>query len=154
MFDQVLDNLRKATDSTIQVQQEMFREWFQQWTQVPGIPTPGTMITSSWADQIHAFQRKWSETITEMLNKHRETLDSQYRAGIQTIEDAVRVGEAQQDLAQFGKRTEELWRQSIDCLKTVMEAQVRDFQAAAEKAFEAVSKGGEAVSKSVPGAKV
>src|SRR5512135_444148 len=160
MFDQILDNLRKATDSTIQVQQEMFQEWFQQWTQVPGTPTPGTMITSSWADQIHAFQRKWSETITEMLNKHRETLDSQYRAGIRTIEEVFRVGEAK-DFAQFGKRTEELWRQSIDCLKTVMEAQVRDFQAASEKAFEAVSKGGEAVSKggeavskSVPEAKV
>ena len=149
MFDQVLDNLRKATDSTIQVQQEMFRQWFQQWTQVPGIPTPGAML----ADQIHAFQRKWSQTVTDMLNKHRETLDSQYRAGIRTIEDAFRVGEAK-DPAQFRKLTEELWRSSFDCLKTAMEAQLREFQAAAEKAFEAMSKGGEAVSKGVPEAKV
>ncbi len=153
MFDQVLESLRNATNSTIQLQQEMFREWFQQWSQVAGIPTPGTMLTSAWADQVQNFRKKWSETITEMLNKHRETLDSQYRAGIQTIEDAVRVGEAK-DPAQFRKLTEELWRSSYDCLKTAMEAQLRDFQAAAEKAFEAVSKGGEAVSKSVPGTKV
>ena len=153
MFDQVLDNLRKATDSTIHLQQEMFRQWFQQWTQVPGIPTPGTMIVNSWADQVHAFQRKWSQTVADMLNKHRETLDSQYRAGIRTIEDAFRVGEAK-DPAQFRKLTEELWRSSFDCMKTVMEAQLRDFQTATEKVFEAVSKGGEAVSKSVPGVKM
>jgi hypothetical protein len=139
MFDQVLDNLRKATDSTIHLQQEMFRQWFQQWTQVPGVPTPGTMIANSWADQVHTFQRKWSETITDLLNKHRETLDSQYRAGIRTIEDAFRVGEAK-DPAQFRKLTEELWRNSFDCLKTVMEAQMRDFQSAAEKGIEAMSK--------------
>ncbi len=145
MFDQVLESLRNATNSTIQLQQEMFREWFQQWSQVAGIPTPGTMLTSAWADQVQNFRKKWSETITEMLNKHRETLDSQYRAGIQTIENAFRVGEAQQDLAQFRKLTEELWRQSFDCLKTAAESQLRDFQAAAEKTFEAVSKGGEGV---------
>jgi hypothetical protein len=153
MFDQVLDNLRKATDSTIQLQQEMFRQWFQQWPQVLGIPTPGTMLANSWADQVHAFQRKWSQTVTDMLNKHRETLDSQYRAGIRTIEDAFRVAEAK-DPAQFRKLTEELWRSSFDCLKTAMEAQLREFQAAAEKAFEAMSKGGEAISKGVPGARV
>ena len=153
MFDQVHDNLRKATESTIQFQQEMLRHWFQQWTQVPGIPTPGAMLTSGWADQVHAFQKKWSEAITDMLNKHRETLDTQYRAGIRTLEEAFRVGEAK-DPAQFRKLTEELWRQSFDCLKTAMEAQLRDFQAAAEKAFEAISKGSEAISKGVPGAKV
>jgi hypothetical protein len=140
MFDQVLENLRKATDSTIQIQQEMFRQWFQQWTQVPGIPTPGTLLTSGVTDQVHAFQRKWSETVTDLQTKHRETLDSQYRAGIRTIEDAFRVGEAK-DPAQFRKLTEELWRQSFDCLKTAMEAQLHNFQAAMEKGFEVVSQG-------------
>jgi hypothetical protein len=143
MFDQVLENLRKATDSTIQLQQEMFRQWFQQWfqqwPQVLGIPTPGTMLANSWADQVHAFQREWSETVTDMLNKHRETLENQYRAGIRTLEDAFRVAEAK-DPAQFCKLTEELWRQSLDCLKTVSESQLRDFQAAVEKGIEAVSK--------------
>ena len=67
-----------------------------------------------------------------MLNKHRETLDAQYRAGIRTIEDAFRVGEAK-DPEQFRKLTEELWRHSFECLKTVAEAQMRDFQAAMQK---------------------
>ena len=149
MFDQILDNYRKAAESTIQFQQEMLRNWTQQWPQMSGVSKPAAAGT----EQVQAARKKWSETITDMLNKHREALDSQYRAGIRTIEDAFRVGEAK-DPVHFRKLTEELWRSSFDCLKTAMEAQLRDFHAAAEKAFEAVSKGGEAVSKSVPGAKV
>ena len=84
--------------------------------------------------------RKRSETITDLLNKHREALDSQYRAGIRTIEEAFRVGEAK-DPGQFRKLTEELWRQSFDSLKTAAESQVREFQAAMEKWVEGASKG-------------
>ena len=140
MFDQVLESLRNATNSTIQLQQEMFREWFQQWSQVAGIPTPGSLLMNGWNDQVHAIQKKWSQTVTDMLNKHRETLDAQYRAGIRIIEDAFRVAEAK-DPEQFRKLTEALWRQSFDCLKTTIETQMRDFQAAAEKRIEVVSKG-------------
>ena len=136
MFDQILDNYRKAAESTIQFQQEMLRNWTQQWPQVSGVPKPGAAAT----EQAQAAGKKWSETITDLLNKHREALDSQYRAGIRTIEDAFRVGEAK-DPAQFLKLTEELWRNSFDCLKTVTEAQMRDFQAAAEKGIEAMFKG-------------
>ena len=136
MFDQILDNYRKAAESTIQFQQEMLRNWTLQWPQVSGVPKPGAAAT----EQAQAAGKKWSETITDMLNKHRETLDSQYRAGIRTIEDAFRVGEAK-DPAQFRKLTEELWRQSLDCLKTAAESQMREFQAAMEKLVEGVSKG-------------
>jgi two-component system NtrC family sensor kinase len=114
MFDQVLDNLRKATDSTIHLQQEMFRQWFQQWPQVLSIPTTGTMLANSWADQVHAFERDWSETVIDMLNKHRETLDSQYRAGIQDLRRAYdelerRVEERTAELS----RTNTLLKQEI-----------------------------------------
>jgi hypothetical protein len=140
MFDQVVDNFRKVTDSTIQFQQEMYRQWVQQWGQLPGVPTPGSLIANGWAAQIDTLHRKWAETITDMLNKHRETLDAQYRAGVRTIEDAFRVAEAK-DPAQFRKLTEELWRHSFECLKTVTEAQVRDFQAAIQKGLETASQG-------------
>src|SRR5512135_2696753 len=114
MFDQVLDNLRKATDSTIQLHQEMFRQWFQQWPQVLGIPTPGTMLANSWADQVHALQREGSQTVTDMLNKNRETLESQYRAGIQDLRWAYdelerRVEERTAELS----RTNTLLKQEI-----------------------------------------
>jgi hypothetical protein len=149
MFDQILDNYRKAAESTIQFQQEMLRNLTQQWPQMSGVPTPGAASTeqaqTAWKGaastaQAQAARQKWSETITDMLNKHRETLDSQYRAGIQTIEDAFRVGEAK-DPEQVRKLTEELWRQSFDSLKTTVESQMREFQAAMEKWVEVASKG-------------
>ena len=140
MFDQVVDTFRKAIDSSMQIQQEMFRQFVQQWSQVPGVPTPGSVVANSWADQVHAIQRKWTQTITDLLNRHREVLDSQYRAGIRTIEDAFRVGEAKNP-EQFRKLTEELWRQTFDSMKTVIETQTRDLQAVTEKGFEAMTKG-------------
>ncbi len=144
MFDQVLDNFRKATESTMQLQQELLKNWTQHWMQFPAMPgmpslTSGNPI-AGWAEQLRAPQKQWANAVSEMLTKHRETLDTQYRAGIRTIEDAFRLGEAK-DPEQFRRLTEELWRQSFDCLKTIVEAQMRDFQNAAEKWFEIVSKG-------------
>jgi len=136
MFDQILDNYRKATEATMRVQQEMMRNWAIAWPQMPGLPIPG----ANWAGQAQDAQKKWADTITDMLTKHRETLDAQYRAGIRTIEDAFRVGEAK-DPEQFRKLTEELWRQSFECLKAVTEAQMRDVQAAMQKWLEAASQG-------------
>src|SRR3954454_3836727 len=145
MFDQILDSYRQAAESTMQLQQLMLRNWTQQWPQQwPGalgmIPTPA----AAWTEQAHAAQKKWTETVTDMLTKHRETLDAQYRAGIRTIEDAFRVGEAK-DPEQFRRLTEELWRQSFECLKTVVEAQMRDVQAAMLKWFEVAAQGAAAV---------
>ncbi|MBV8268500.1 MAG: hypothetical protein JO252_19395 [Planctomycetaceae bacterium] len=141
MFDQILDNFRKATESTIQLQQELTRQWFQQWASIPGLPTPGIKFgTTGAAAPVASATKQISGAVTELLDKHLKTLDAQYRAGIRTIEDAFRVMEAK-DLEQFRKLTEELWRQSFNSLKAVIESQLRDFQAATEKGIEAVSKG-------------
>jgi len=136
MFEQILDTYRKAAESTMKVQQEMLRSWTQQGSQTFALPTPGVV----GAEEVHTAQKKWTETITDMLNKHRESLDAQYRAGIRTIEDAFRVAEAK-DPEQFRKLTEELLRHSFECLKTVAEAQMRDLQAAMQKGIETASKG-------------
>jgi len=42
-------------------------------------------------DQVGAFQRKWASSVSDILNKHRETLDTQYRACIRTIDHAFRA---------------------------------------------------------------
>jgi|SRR5579864_960200 len=140
MFEQVLDNYRKAAEATLQMQQELFQQWTKQWGTVPGSMIPGAAFGVGEMDQVGAFQRKWASSVNDILNKHRETLDAQYRAGIRTIDDAFRVGEAR-DPEQYRKLVEELWRQSFDCLKTVVEAHTRDLQTAAEKWLDTVSKG-------------
>ena len=42
-------NFRKATESTIQLQQEMTRQWFQQWASIPGLPNPENMYGTTAA---------------------------------------------------------------------------------------------------------
>jgi hypothetical protein len=150
MFDMILENYRKATESTLKLQQDMLRNWTMQWpqtfgAQMFGLPMMGgpaptsAMPGSAWLEQMSSAQKKWAETVTDMLNKHRESLDAQYKAGIRTIEEAFKVSEAK-DPAQFRRLTEELWRQSFDCLKTVAESQMRDVQAAMQKMYEVASK--------------
>jgi type II secretory pathway pseudopilin PulG len=147
MYDQMLENFRKAAESTLQLQQEMFRSWAQQWhQQVPGTLAGLNPANGAGADGVRAVQKKLSETVTDLLTKHRETLDAQYRAGIRTIEDAFKVGDAR-DPEQFRRLTEALWRQSFDCLKNVAESQVRDTQAAFEKMFDVVAKAVPAAAK-------
>ena len=133
MFDQILDNYRKATEASLQFQQMMLRSWGQQWPTTFGMP----LVANGAAipEQVHKIQRQVADTITDMLNKHRETLDAQYRAGIRSIEEAFRVGEAK-DPEQFRKLTEELWRHSYECLKSLAESQMRDLQAVAQKCFD------------------
>jgi hypothetical protein len=150
MFDLILENYRKATESTMKLQQDVLRNWMQQWPQMFGAQTFGlpflgnstsasAMPGAAWLEQLGEAQKKWRETVTEMLNKHREALDAQYKAGIRTIEEAFKVGEAK-DPQQFRHLTEELWKHSFECLKTVAEAQTRDVQAAMEKFYEVASK--------------
>lgn len=138
MFEQILDNYRKAAESTMQFQQTMMRNWTSQWPQMPGLglPNPG----AAWMEQVHAAQRKWGETVVGMLDKHRETLDAQYRAGIRIIDDAFRTGEAK-DPEQFRRLTEELWRHSFEALKSVTEDQIRECQSVMKKWFDLVSQG-------------
>jgi hypothetical protein len=148
MFDMILENYRKAAESTMKVQQDMLRNWTMQWPQMFGSQTFGfpstgtsgsTMPGAAWLEQFSEAQKKWGDSVSEMLNKHRESLDAQYRAGIRTIEDAFKVGEAK-DPQQFRRLMEELWKHSFECLKTVTESQVRDVQAAIQKWYEVASK--------------
>jgi hypothetical protein len=142
MFDQILDNYRKATEASLQFQQLMLRSWGQQWPSSFGV-APAATNPAAWPEQVHKAQKQVVETITDMLNKHREALDTQYRAGIRSIEEAFRVGEAK-DPEQFRKLTEELWRHSYECLKSLAESQMRDIQAVTQKWFDLAAQGANA----------
>ena len=136
MLDQVFDNFRKASESSLQMQQELFKQWMSHW---PAIPTSASSAGGAMAEQAQSVQKRWLENATEMMNKHRESLDSQYKAGIRAIEDAFRVTEAKSP-EDYRRMTEELWRKSFDTLKSSAETQIRDFQAAVEKWFEMLAK--------------
>ena len=131
MFDQVFDNFRKATETTLQAQQDLFRQWMSQWPMVPMAPTASSNSTAV-TEQAQTFQKQWADSVTTLMTKHCEALDAQYRAGIKTIEDALRTTEAKSP-EEFRRLTEELWRKSFEVLKQTIENQLRDFQVAIEK---------------------
>ncbi|MFO0907998.1 MAG: hypothetical protein U0794_06505 [Isosphaeraceae bacterium] len=153
MIDQVMEQFRRATESTLQIQQQLLQQWSQQWTHLPfpgftgmpGMPgMPAGMTPPAFgtpmADQVQVFQKRMAAAVTDLLEKHRAALDAQYAAGIRTLEDAFRIGEAK-DPAQLLRLTEEFWKHSFDCLKTLAEDQVKGFQAATQTWMENVSKG-------------
>ncbi len=131
MFEQVFDNFRKASETTLQAQQDLFHQWMSQW---PMIPMESTAAGNKVAvnEQARSFQKQWTDTATALMTKHCEALDAQYRAGIRTIEAALRTSEAKSP-EEFRRLTEELWRKSFEVLKQTIENQIRDFQIAVEK---------------------
>lgn len=133
MFHPMLDQFRQAVESATQLQQDLVRNWSQTLFQGAMFPvSEGTEVGNGWIERVRSLQSGCAETVTDLLNRHRELLDTQYRAGIRTIEDAFRVGEAK-DPEQFRKLTEELWRQSFTSAKTLTEVPMRDLQVATEK---------------------
>ena len=158
MVDKILENYSKAVESTLKLQQEMLRNWTMQWspfgTQVFELPLTGTSTSASatpaasatetpataWLEQLSTAQRKWAEAFADMLKRHQETLDEEYRAGIRAIDDAFRVGEARSP-EQFQRLSEELWRRNCEVLKTAVASQMHDVQSVMEKWYEAARLG-------------
>jgi hypothetical protein len=126
MFDQLVDGVRKASESSLHMQQEMFRQWTRLWLSA----APGSNAVP--ADFNRATQKRWLELGVEMLDKHRESLDGTYRSGIQLIEQTFQVADAKSG-DDYRKIVEDLWRKLFELQKQQAEAQFRDFQAWIEK---------------------
>jgi len=166
MVNKILENYSKAVELTLKLQQEMLRNWTMQLspfgTQVFELPLTGTSTSASatpaasasatpaasatetpataWLEQLSTAQRKCAEAVADMLKRHQETLDEEYRAGIRAIDDAFRVGEARSP-EQFQRLSEELWRRNCEVLKTAVASQMHDVQSVMEKWYEAARLG-------------
>src|SRR5271157_3242571 len=150
MVDMILENYSKAVESTLKLQQEMLRNWTMQWppfgTQVVEPPLAGTSTSASappaaaWLEQLSTVQKKCAEALGDMLKRHQETLDEQYRVGIRAIDDLFRVGKAS-DPEQLRRLSEELWRRNCEVLQTAVASQMHDVQSVMEKWYEAARLG-------------
>jgi hypothetical protein len=129
MIAQWLESFRKASEAALQAQQDIFKQWVQQW---PSVPMGTSGAPGDWNETL---RRRWVESMTEALNKHRDVLDSTYRSGIQLIEQTFRVGEAKSP-EEYRHMVEDLWRKLSDTFKSQSEAQFRELQNATERWFE------------------
>ena len=83
MLDQLFDTFRKASESSLHMQQDMFKYWTQQWSGA-----------SSAAGNTGEWSKNYQKQVIDLLNKQREALDSAFKAGIQLIEQTFRASEA------------------------------------------------------------
>jgi hypothetical protein len=133
MFEPVFENLRKATETAIHTQQDLFKKWAALW---PGVAVP----QPAWGEPVQKFQKKWAEAVTEALGRQRETLEAQFNSGLKGLEAAFAVAGAK-DPEEFKARTVELWQKSFDCLRQAFEAQAREFQVSVGRWAELMTKG-------------
>ena len=131
-FDQVFDCFRKATESTLHMQQEFLRHCFTAW---PTPPSPQAVLS----ERVQKYQKEWSKAAAEFSRKWQESWDRQYECAMKALEEAFQLGEAK-DTDELRKKTEELWHKSFDTLKEVTEAQMKDFQEAVTKWIDMATK--------------
>jgi hypothetical protein len=121
MFEKIFDDYRKAVESSFRMQQQMYRQWMNGWP----VKTPGGVggvRAGSVEEEIRDYQKRWSSALAEILEQHRETLNNQYKSGIEAIDSAFRTTEARTP-EEYWRLTHEFWRKSIDSYKTAFEAQ-------------------------------
>lgn len=140
MFDQVFENLKKATESSIQMQQEMFQKFAHM---VPGATTsPLGAAMPNAGPAVEAFQKwqhRWEETVSDLFRRQRELVDSHYAAGLKSLENLFQVGEAKSP-QEYQEKVVELYKKSFESLRQLSESQLKEFKSAAEKWAELMTK--------------
>jgi hypothetical protein len=133
MFEQGVESLRNATEETVSLQQEMLKKWFSLW---PGIPTP----QRPWGpEQIQRFQKQWGEVVQEAIKRQHDLAQTQFKAGMQTIEKTFQIGEVKTP-EELRARTIELWRRCFESLQRAYETQAHAFLTGMEKWVEMITR--------------
>ncbi len=133
MFDQVYENMQKATNTTMQMQQEMFKRWLDMWNGHAPSTVPGM-------EQFQKFQENWTQTTQNLLKQQQEALEKQFQAGVKNIENAFEAAK-DTDLDDLRKKNLDLWKKNFDCLRSTYENQLKDLQNMVSKWTEIVAKG-------------
>jgi hypothetical protein len=131
MDDQLFDSFRKASESSLQMQQEILKHWTER---LAGSASQPPNASSAASQQV---QKRWLALGIELLNKHRASLDGTYAAGIQLIEQSFGATEAKSP-EEYRLLTEGLWRKLFDTYKNQAEAQFEAFKNWSAKSAEAV----------------
>lgn len=134
VFEEIFTNISKAAEANLKMQQELFRQWTSMW---PGMPAPQAV----WIDKVRDFQRQWTQAVSDVARRHRETVDRQYQAALENLDAALRVTESTNP-EEYRRRAEQLCRKSIDCMREMSETQIKEYQDTMTKWTELVTKTG------------
>jgi hypothetical protein len=133
VLEGIFQNIRKAAETNLKLQQEILQQWTQLWP----MPAP----QAAWLDHVRDFQKKWSDAMSDRVRKHRDVMNKQYQAVVESFDAALRVGEATNP-EEYRRRSEQFCRRTLDCAREVSESQLREFQDSAAKWTELATKAG------------
>ena len=134
VLEEVFQNVRKAAEANLKMQQEVFSQWSSMW---PGVPTPQT----AWVNQMQSFRKQFADTISEVATKHQDTIDAQYKAATESLNAALSLTDASTP-EEVRRRSEQFCRKTLDCMREMTEVQVREFQDAITKFTDLMAKAG------------
>jgi hypothetical protein len=130
MIEQVFENLRRATEFNIRTQQRLFKKWAGMY----GAPMP-----NGTTEQIARAQDQWTEFVTSLIKKQRETIEPHFKNGLKILEEACCLVDAK-DPEEVRAKVVELWQKAFQSVRQLCEAQIYDFEAAVTKWVELVTK--------------
>jgi hypothetical protein len=130
--DQMFESFRKASMSSLQLQQEVFKQFSQQW------PMPATAPGGApeWVPQ---FQKRWAEFASDSLTRSRESLETMYKLALEMVALTSRVYESKTP-EEYRAGVEEARVKVFDTIKDQSDTQLREFQKTAEKWFDVFNK--------------
>ena len=134
VFEEVFQNIRKAAEANLKMQQEVLSQWSVLW---PGMPLP----QSAWINQMQNVRKQWMETVSGLARKHKEVVDRQYDAAVESLDAALHIPDAGTP-EELRRRTEQFYRKTLDCMREVTESQIREFQEAVTKWTDLFAKAG------------
>jgi hypothetical protein len=130
-FDQAFESFKKTTESTLQLQQDLFRQWTSGWPGLPKLPpTP---------EKIRSFNKEWAQVSADLTQAFMGAWDQQNKAGLASLEKAFDLAQAK-DPTELRQRIKEFWQKSFDCVKEFAQIQTKNFQAAVDKWTELAKK--------------
>ena len=138
MFEQIFDEYRNAVDSSLKIQQEMYREWMNGWpVKPPDVAAGGSRV----GEGTDLFLPGGMEPDPRRGDGQApQGAHQQYKSGILAIGSAFETTEAKTS-EEYWRLTQEFWRKSIDSYKTAFEAQSHYVQDLAQMWLDMTTKG-------------
>ncbi|SRR5579883_629689 len=125
----IIDGVRKTAESSVAMQQELFRRWVNLW--------PGASVSVIPFGELQNVRRKWVEMVGELFQQENDTLEVQIKTGCGIIENLFRLSEVK-DPEQLRTKTVEFWQKTFDDLRMIFETQLHSLQNAVAKFTEPV----------------
>jgi hypothetical protein len=129
----MFDTYKRASESFLHMQQEVFKRWSQQWASTP---LNVMDVSTDWAEKV---QKRWLEFTTESLDRQRHSLDGMYKSLIQILDQAFRLSESKNP-EDYRRTTDEVRHKMFEVFRAQSEAQFREFQRSAETWFDLLPK--------------